>query len=904
MRRVPLTAIWNAVATATWRGAAGLAFVCFPMVQLIAQPAPRERVLFTQDWRFIRHDPAAGREPPGYEALRPWLLATGAELIGAGTRDQPARPTDNPPNGGPYAQPEFDDSGWRRLDLPHDWGIEGPFDQALSGETGKLPWPGVGWYRKLFAIPAADAGRSVFLDIDGAMAYSAVWLNGHLVGGWPYGYTSYRLELTPYLNFGGDNVLAVRLDNPPNSSRWYPGSGIYRNVWLVKTGAVRVRHWGVFITTPRVSAGEALVNIDVEVENRSEANVALAVTTQVFELDANGQPGDAPIAQSGAVPLDLDPARARLAARSNQVTVPNPKLWSLESPQRYLAVTALTNADGVLLDRVETPFGIRTLEFTADRGFLLNGRRVPLRGVCLHHDLGALGSAINVRALMRQIELLQAMGCNAVRTSHNPPAPELLELCDRLGMVVMVEAFDCWRRGKKWSPETTEFDPAVRYFDYARVFDDWHERDLRAMIRRDRNHPSVVMWSIGNEIIEQWVPDGWQLAIALAGIVREEDRTRPVTAGLNNQESGFIGFERAVDLVGFNYKPWQYGAFHAQHPTIPVFGSETSSTVSTRGEYFFPVSADKALGRVDFQVSSYDLYAPRWAITPDGEWRGLDEHPSALGEFVWTGFDYLGEPTPYGGDPAEKLEFSDPAEQAQRQQELVERGRIDAPSRSSYFGIIDLAGFPKDRYFLYQSRWRPELPMAHILPHWNWPERVGQVTPVHVYSSGDEAELFLNGRSLGRKKRGPLEYRFVWESVTYAPGELRVVAYKGGAKWAEAVRKTTGPAAKLALAPDRAVVRADGTDLAFVTLSIVDADGLVVPRTRNHVRFSLRGPGEIVATDNGDATSHVSFQSRERAAFNGLALVIVRPRAGEPGTLVLRAESDGLESVEARIASR
>jgi beta-galactosidase len=408
----------------------------------------------------------------------------------------------------------------------------------------------------------------------------------------------------------------------------------------------------------------------------------------------------------------------------------------------------------------------------------------------------------------------------------------------------------------------------------------------------------VILWSIGNEIREQGESGGWRLAAHLAGLVREEDRSRFVTSACNNVDSGYNGFQTALDVLGYNYKPGEYPRFHAKHPTMPVLGSETASCVSSRGEYFFPVSNDKANGRADFQVSSYDLYAPRWALPPDVEFKGLDEFPAAAGEFVWTGFDYLGEPTPYNADSTNLLNSADPAEQARMAKELKDLGKITVPSRSSYFGIIDLAGFKKDRFFIYQARWRPDFPMAHILPHWNWPDRAGQVTPVFVYTSGDDAELFLNGQSLGHRQRGPLEYRVRWDDVKYQPGELRVVAYKHGRQWAEDVMKTAGPATKVTLAADRATLRADGTDLSFVTVTIADKDGLLVPRTKNLVRFELTGPGEIVAVDNGDATSFEPFQAKERKAYNGLALVIVRTKAGELGAITLKARSEGLAAAE------
>lgn len=854
----------------------------------------RERVSFNADWRFIRGDQPDVGESLTYERIKDWVLPTGDNLLNyrVGSR---AKPPGSPgsilagPNGATaYTRAEFNDSGWRVLNLPHDWGIEGPFQQELSGDTGKLPWFGSAWYRKKFALPATDTGRQIYLELDGAMAYSLVWCNGQFVGGWPYGYSSWRVDLTPYLKPGADNVLAIRLDNPRESSRWYPGGGIYRNVWLLKTAPVAVAQWGVFITTPIITRESATADVGVTLDNQSAAVAEVKVAVRLFAADKDGRATGEPVATSAPQPARLQPGRQ--ANLAHTLAVPSPKLWSLKERNRYVAETVVTSGDQEI-DRVATPFGIRTIAHTVNDGFLLNGERVPLNGVCDHHDLGALGSAINVCALERQLEILQAMGCNAIRTSHNPPAPELLELCDRMGFVVMVEAFDCWRIGKKRD-------------DYSRVFDDWHEKDLTAMVRRDRNHPSVIQWSIGNEVREQDQPDGWKTAAHLAAIVRGEDRTRPVVAGLNNIQSAYNGFQTVVDIIGYNYKPAEYAKVRARHPQLPLMGAETASTLSSRGEYFFPVSENKAEGRADFQVSSYDLYAPRWALPPDVEWKGLDEAPYTMGEFVWTGFDYLGEPTPYNADTTNLLNFSSPADQARVQKELTELGKIRVPSRSSYFGIIDLAGFPKDRYYIYQARWRPDLPMAHILPHWNWPERIGQVTPVFVYSSGDEAELFLNGKSLGRQKRGPLEYRFRWNDVVYQPGELKVVAYRAGKKWAEAVQRTTGTAAKLTLSADRATVHADGSDLSFITVTIADKDGLMVPRSKNRVSFELSGPGEIIATDNGDATSFESFQAKERAAYNGLALVIIRTKPGEPGVITLRAKSDGLAAAETILTSQ
>ena len=851
-----------------------------------ADSAPRERISFNSGWRFIKDDPRAVGEALTYERIKEWILPTGDELLNDPPRRMP-RPPGEPGGDVSYTRANFADTAWRSFDLPHDWGIEGPFQQALSGETGKLPWFGVAWYRKKFTAPAEDAGRNVYLEIDGAMAYATVWLNGHCVGGWPYGYSSWRVDLTPHLKVGAENTLAIRLDNPRESSRWYPGGGIYRNVWLLKTAPVQVAQWGVFVTTPLVSRESASVDVGITLDNKSAARAEVKVNVALYAADATGQAiGDAVVTGEPRA-VRVEPGRQ--ANVSHTLAVASPKLWSLQERNRYVAETTIIQGEKIL-DRVLTPFGIRTIAHTLNDGFLLNGERIQLYGVCNHHDLGALGAAINVRALERQLEILREMGGNAIRTSHNPPAPELLELCDRMGFLVMVEAFDCWAIGK------------IRD-DYSRVYGDWHQKDLRAMVRRDRNHPSVIQWSIGNEIREQWESDGWKVAAHLAAIVREEDLTRPVVAGFNNIQSGFNGFQRAVDIVGYNYKPTEYAPLRKRHPHVMMMGAETASTLSTRGEYFFPVVEDKLQGRADFQMSSYDLYAARWAHIPDVEWRGLDENPYVHGEFVWTGFDYLGEPTPYSTDSTILLNYSSAADRAKAEKELQEVGKITVPSRSSYFGIIDLAGFPKDRFYLYQARWRPELPMVHILPHWNWPDRAGEVTPVFAYSSADEAELFLNGQSQGRRKRGALEYRFRWNDVKYAPGEIKVVAYKNGKVWAESARRTTGVPAKMILSADRATLRADGHDLSFITVKIADERGDTVPRAKNALAFELTGPGEILATDNGDPTSFESFQGKERKAFNGLALVIVRTKSAQPGALTLKATGEGLAPAQIELRS-
>ena len=643
-------------------------------------------------------------------------------------------------------RPDFDDSDWRQLNLPHDWGIEGPFDIDLPGDTGKLPWVGVGWYRKTFDVPATDKNRRIALEMDGAMSDATVWLNGRKVGGWAYGYASWMLDLTPFINFGANNVLAIRLDNPPDSSRWYPGGGIYRDVHLLKTAPVHVAHWGTQITT-KLEGNAAQVLARTTVRNQSEKTQTLRVISTVLDSDFK------PVAKSEA---RVEIAAGQQKIVSENLTIPDAKLWSLKHRHRYTLVSQIAQGEEIL-DRYNTNFGVRTIEWNAEKGFLLNGERVYLQGVCMHHDLGALGAAWNRRAAQRQLEILQKMGANALRTTHNPPAPELLDLCDEMGILVLDEFSDTWTHAKRAN-------------GYARLFDAWAERDLRALVQRDRNHPSIIAWSTGNEVGEQsGRAADLKISNFLTRLVHEEDATRPVTSGNNNLRAGYNGFEKTIDVFGYNYKPHEYGKFHQKNPQIPLYGSETASTISSRGEYFFPFSENPDANHADFQINSYDLSHPGWSQTPDQEFAGQDKNPSVAGEFVWTGFDYLGEPTPYSSDVTNLLNYSDPAERARAAQELERVGRIKTPSRSSYFGIIDLAGFPKDRFYIYQARWRPDLPMAHILPHWNWPERVGQVTPVHVYTSGDEAELFLNGQSLGRKKKGEYEYRLRWDDVKYQP---------------------------------------------------------------------------------------------------------------------------------------
>ena len=777
--------------------------------------------------------------------------------------------------------PSVNDNSWRTLDLPHDWAIEGPFSDTLENNTGLLPWKGIGWYRKHFKVSEQDRERRFYVDFDGAMAYARVWLNGRFVGEWPYGYSSFRLDLTPYIKFGSENIIAVRLDTKSWDSRWYPGAGIYRNVWLVKTSPVHISHNGVFCTTPQIRKEKGAVSVNAEVESHLDGPIPVTVRVAVYKLNEKLEPSESPVAESPVAGAVIT-ANGRHSFRLD-MTVKNPMLWDITDPELYRTVVSVSMGMNVV-DNYETNFGFRTLNFTPRDGFLLNGKRVQIQGVCNHHDLGALGSAFNTRATERQLEILKEMGCNAIRTSHNPPAPELLDLCDRMGFLVEDEAFDAWRAGKKRN-------------DYNKLFNAWHEEDLKLLVRRDRNHPSVIMWSIGNEVPDQNNP---ALAESLRTIVKSEDNTRPVTSGCDHDYSGTDGFQKTLDVFGINYRLKRYDAFFElpDNKNLPFHSSESASTVSSRGEYFFPVVEgdleNNLPGKGIFQISSYDLAYPGWATTADQQWKLLDKYPAVMGEFVWTGFDYLGEPTPYYGD---LTGLRPESRQYKAIKEMLDKqGVSEVPSRSSYFGILDIAGFKKDRFYLYQSRWRPELPMAHILPHWNWPERKGLVTPVHVYTSGDEAELFLNGKSLGKKKKGESEYRLRWDDVVYQPGELKVIAYRNGQKWAEDVMRTTGKAYQLSMAADRSAVAADGKDLVFVTVRIEDKNKLLVPKSGNLVNFSITGPGKIVATDNGDATCHDPFQATTKRAFNGLCLVIVAAEKGATGTIVVNGESKGLKS--------
>jgi beta-galactosidase len=765
-------------------------------------------------------------------------------------------------------EPGFDDSQWRVLQLPHDWAIEGPFDPALNPHTGALPISGIGWYRRSFVLPESSRGRYFSVAFDGAMSNAEVWLNGHELGRRPYGYSSFAFDLTPYLTFGESNVLAVCLSPEEHSSRWYPGAGIYRNVWLDVTGPLHVAEWGTYVTTPEVSDLKATVSVKTEVKNVLDRESQIALRTSVLDESGNR------VAEVISQPTPI--FAATMLTIPVVVAVPHPHLWDMDHPYLYTLVSEVLE-HGRTVDTYSTSFGIRTIAFDRQKGFLLNGKARKLHGVCLHHDLGALGAAVNRRATERQLQIMKAAGVNAVRTSHNPPSPELLEFCDRLGLVVMDEAFDMWHIAKVPN-------------GYSKYYDQWSERDLRDMVRRDRNHPSVILWSIGNEIPEQKQPDGWREAKRLVGFFHEEDPTRPTTSAFNEWDDAIRNhMADQVDIPGFNYKPMRYEQIMEDHPRWIIFGSETSSCVSSRGVYQLPI--EKYEKDPSLQLSSYDIIAPPWAYCPDVEFKYQDEFPNVLGEFVWTGFDYIGEPTPYFGWDG--------------------KDDHDWPARSSYFGMVDLAGFPKDRYYLYQSQWTNK-PMVHILPHWNWAGHEGTNIPVMAYTNADEVELFLNGKSLGKKKRfsEPVDipvgknvssdlnfltkYRLEWE-VPYQPGELKAIAYSGGKQVAEERIQTAGAPARVVVIPDRDVIRADGNDLSFVTVRIEDKDGNLCPTANDLIHFTITGAGEIAAVDNGNAATTELFQSDHRTAFSGLALLIVRSEK-RAGAVHVVASSDGLAS--------
>jgi beta-galactosidase len=758
---------------------------------------------------------------------------------------------------------DFDDSGWRLLDLPHDWSIEGEFsaDNPASPGGGALPG-GIGWYRKTFSIESSKRNKLTYIEFDGIYRNSEVWINGNYLGKRPYGYSSFRYNLTPYLVYGEEkNVIAVKVDNSqqPNS-RWYSGSGIYRNVWLVSTKKVAVDHWGTFITTPVATADSAVVRISTTIRNSTDKSARLILTSVVYN------PAGKKVATAKMTGINLSDS---IGVFNQEVRIKNPALWKVDMPDLYRVVTEIISEDRIA-DRYETEFGIRSFAFDSAKGFFLNGEPMKILGVCNHHDLGCLGAAVNTRALERQLEILKEMGCNGIRTSHNPPAPELLDLCDRMGFIVMDEAFDMWKIKK------TDFD-------YSLDYDEWHKRDLEDMVLRDRNHPSVFIWSIGNEIMEQWDTTGSGIPMAkeLAGIVRALDSTRPVTSACNDpMPHNPIIASGALDLVGYNYRDTLWTRFPQLFPGGKFIGTETTSALATRGSYDMPSDIIRRWparwdqpfkdGNSDLTCSAYDNCSAPWGETHEDAWKLTKKYDYLAGMYIWTGFDYLGEPTPYWW-----------------------------PARSSYFGIIDLAGFPKDTYYMYQSEWTGK-PVLHIFPHWNWTP--GQMIDVWAYTNCDEVELLVNGNSLGRQKKGEDQLHLVWRT-TFEPGSVTAVGYKNGAEIMREEVKTAGEPAAIVLSADRTEIRADASDLSFITVTVVDKDGIPVPKADNLIKFSAGGAGTIAGVDNGNQTSMEPFKADYRKAFNGKCLLVVR--AGDKaGTISVTASSDGLTAATTAIGVR
>ncbi|MCX6880243.1 MAG: DUF4982 domain-containing protein [Verrucomicrobia bacterium] len=748
-------------------------------------------------------------------------------------------------------------SSWRAVELPHDWSIERVpgteclFDQKYDQGSGCLPG-GIGWYRKMFTLPASAKGQRVFVEFEGVYMNSDVWLNGQHLGNRPYGYIGFEYDLTPFLKWDAPNELLVRANVEQPCSRWLSGAGIYRHVWLTTTKPVYLTHWGAYVTTPKITSESADVRVRAAFQNQND--VQKIFTGQISILDPDGRR----LVSSSQKLIVEAGKRGELDAI---LKVATPKLWSLNSPTLYTVRVELIEPDmlrDTVIDRVDTPFGIRTIEFTKDRGFFLNGEHVDIKGVCNHHDQGYLGAAAFDRAIERQLEILKKMGCNAIRTSHNPPAPRLLELCDRMGFVVLDEAFDEWSGGKT-------------SMGYARFFDKWSERDIRDMVRRDRNHPSIVLWSIGNEIFDLGTGGGTATAKRLADFVHDEDSTRPVTCACHNPGDTADKVANALDLLGLNYKISDYELFKGKYTLI---ASETVSARSSRGEYNLVLNDGKD-GRVSIEkflnnhASSYGIEQSE--NNDEASLKALHDHPWVAGEFVWTGFDYIGEPSPFPW-----------------------------PSVSSYFGIMDLCGFPKDRFYLYQSRWT-DAPMAHLLPHWNWPQFTGKEIPVWCYSNGDTVELFLNDNSLGEKKMSDC-YHQEW-SVPYTPGNLKVIAKRAGQIVATDEVVTTGAPANLEVSIDRQEIAANGQDLAYVTVRVLDAAGRLCPDADNLIHFDVTGAGKLVAVGNGNPVDHGDFQTTDRKAFHGLALGIVK--AGKStGASRVTVRGDGLPAVGLGIKTR
>jgi beta-galactosidase len=761
-------------------------------------------------------------------------------------------------------QKDFDDSNWKNVTIPHDWAIGQPFLRTGDGSTGKLDWRGEGWYRRRIDLPKESRGKRIYLLFDGIMAFPTVYINGKLAGKWDYGYNSFFLDVTGYLNFGENNSLAIHVDTRRHDSRWYPGAGIYRKIQMIVVNPVHVNIWGTYVTTPVIKPNYADVRISTTLTNNSGTDENIVVRSSIFSKNKiTLQEGE----QTVAVPAN----QSRMA----DLTIPmtNPTRWDLENPYLYTLITKVYQA-GKLIDSCSTDFGVRDIRLTSDRGLFLNDKRILIKGVNLHHDLGPLGAAFNVRAMEHRLEIMKNMGCNAIRTSHNVSAPELLDLCDRMGFLVLDEAFDKYD-AKIDMTDTTDFEGFAK-------------RNIRNFITRDRNHPSVFLWSVGNEIREMEMNEnnGFYRLHTMVNHTRKYDITRPVTMATDIYESTPLRSFDYYDVHSWNYGR-RYSWAHLLEPNKPVIITESASTVSTRGFYELPLPDKKTGFTKSLQVSSYDLNAPEWAEVADDDFMWQQEDPFVAGEFVWTGFDYLGEPIPYGA--------------------VKELGLPNAEaSRSSYFGIVDLCGIPKDRYYLYKSYWKPEETTVHILPHWNWSDRIGKNVPVFVYTNGDCAELFLNGKSLGKRYKNPRSdksierFRLMWNDVIYEPGELKVIAYKEGVKTGESFVRTADKPFKLKLTPDRTIIKADGSDLSYVLVEAFDKDGNIYPLADNKIEVKISGAGKLGGVDNGNPQSFNFFGSNSVDLFYGKAMIIVKS-GDTKGNIIVTTKSEGLKQASAAI---
>lgn len=793
-----------------------------------------------------------------------------------------------------FASRGFDDAGWQQVTVPHDWAIYGPFswdndrqNVAISqdgqkeamehaGRTGGLPFVGTGWYRTEIEVPEFTDGKRATLVFDGAMSRARLYVNGKEAGYWPYGYNSFHFDITDLLRKGEKNTIAVRLENLPESSRWYPGAGLYRNVHLIVTDEAHIPVWGTYITTPQVSEEWAEVKVATEIElPKGVDQHSYSLKTTLLDADGN---------KVGEKTERIDNLEYTDSTMTQSFIVKHPALWSPESPTLYTAESRIIKGNDNVVDEYVSTFGIRSIEIRPNDGFYLNGKRTVFKGVCNHHDLGPLGAAVNDAAIRRQIRILQDMGCNAIRTSHNMPAPELVKACDEMGMMLMCESFDEWRKPKCKN-------------GYNLLFDQWAEKDLMNLIHHYRNNPSVVMWCIGNEVSEQWHEGDCKTAYFLQNICHREDPTRPVTQGMDGPDAVINNnFAAIMDVAGFNYRPFKYQEAYRKLPQQIILGSETASTVSSRGVYKFPVERKAMAVYEDHQSSGYDVEHCGWSNLPEDDFIQHEDLPYCIGEFVWTGFDYLGEPTPY---------------------------YTNWPSHSSLFGIIDLAGIPKDRYYLYRSHWNKDEETLHILPHWTWPGREGEITPVFVYTNYPEAELFINGVSQGRRSKDlsvaidssytetaqknferQKRYRLMWMDTRYQPGTVKVVAYDNqGNPVAEKEVRTAGKPHHIELTADRSDLVADGRDMSFITVKVVDKNGNLCPDATNRISFKATGAGTYHAAANGDPSSLESFQAPAMSAFHGQLTAVVKTTE-KPGEIRFTASAPGLKSCTIRLKSQ